>query len=60
LRKAPWERHLLKIISPEYAAPDGAENILNFVSTNMPRSRRWAKSIFAALTPNRLALNFPA
>jgi hypothetical protein len=41
LQKAPSERHLLKIISPEYAAPDGAENILIFVSTNMPRPRRW-------------------
>jgi hypothetical protein len=71
LRKAPSERHLLKIIPPEYAAPvrlrlrlrrdqDGAENILIFVSTNMPRPRRWTKSSFAALTPNRIALNFPA
>jgi hypothetical protein len=60
LRKAPSERHLLKIIPPEYAAPDGAKNILNFVSTNMPRPRRWTKSGFAALTPNRIALNFPA
>jgi hypothetical protein len=39
--EAPSERHLLKIISPESAAPDGAENILIFVSTNMPRPRRW-------------------
>jgi hypothetical protein len=54
------ERHLLKIISPEYAAPDGAENILIFVSTNMPRLRRWAKSGFAALTPFPNGLNFPA
>jgi hypothetical protein len=60
LRKAPSERHLLKIISPEYAAPDGAENIFILVSTNMPRPRRWTKSGFAALTPNRIGLNFPA
>jgi len=32
----------------------------DFVSTNMPRHRRWTKSSFAALTPNRIALNFPA
>jgi hypothetical protein len=25
----------------EYTAPDGAKNILIFVSTNMPRLRRW-------------------
>jgi hypothetical protein len=28
-------------------------------STTMPRPRRWTKSGFAALTPNRIALNFP-
>jgi len=50
----------LKIIPPEYVAPDGAKSILIFVSTNMPRPRRWTKSSFAALTPNRIALNFPA
>jgi hypothetical protein len=38
--QTPQEQHLLKIISPEYAAPDGAESILIFVSTNMPRPRR--------------------
>jgi len=29
----------MKIISPEYAAPDGAKNILFFISTNMSRLR---------------------
>ena len=42
------------------AAPDGAKNILVCVSTNMSCPRRWTKPIFAALTPNRIALNFPA
>jgi hypothetical protein len=36
LRRAASENH-----RAEYAAPDGAKNILIFVSTNMSRLRRW-------------------